>query len=145
LVAKLCDGQPHSISQLTEGSRLTRQAITKHLHALANAGLREGKKIGRWEVAAPIAAQTASLDTAKLLARAQSPDVAARAKASTDEFSALQVNQRPTFLLENSIGDRALFSGLARLNALAVALDEILADEAAYASWKSHFGDPPAS
>ncbi len=34
LVAKLCGGQPHSISQLTHGSRLTRQAITKHLRVL---------------------------------------------------------------------------------------------------------------
>ncbi|MGH9690858.1 MAG: ArsR/SmtB family transcription factor [Candidatus Acidiferrales bacterium] len=34
LVAKLCGGQPRSISQLTEGSKLTRQAITKHLRVL---------------------------------------------------------------------------------------------------------------
>src|SRR5438046_2689859 len=34
LVAKLCGGRPHSISQLTEGSKLTRQAITKHLRVL---------------------------------------------------------------------------------------------------------------
>jgi predicted DsbA family dithiol-disulfide isomerase len=113
--------------------------------ALAHAGMRDGKKIGRWEVAGPIAAQAAGLDSAKLLAGAQSPEVAARAKATTDEFHAMQVNQRPTFLIENSIGDRAVFSGLVRVNALAVALDEILADEAAYASWKAHFGDVPAS
>jgi predicted DsbA family dithiol-disulfide isomerase len=113
--------------------------------ALANAGLREGKKIGRWEVSAPIGAEAAGLDTAKLLARAQSPEVAARAKATTDEFHSMQVNQRPTFLLENSIGDRVVISGLARVNALAAALDELLADEAAYVSWKAHFGDVPAS
>jgi|SRR5258708_5580037 DNA-binding transcriptional ArsR family regulator len=34
LVAKLSGGQPRSISQLSEGSRLTRQAITKHLRHL---------------------------------------------------------------------------------------------------------------
>src|ERR1700685_469798 len=39
LVAKLCAGQPHSISQLTEGSRLTRQAITKHLRVLESVGI----------------------------------------------------------------------------------------------------------
>ncbi len=112
--------------------------------ALAQAGMREGKKIGRWEVAAPIAAQAAGIDSAKLLARAKATEVAARAKATTDEFHALQVNQRPTFLIENSIGDRAVFSGLARVQALAVTLDEVLADEVAYASWKAHFGDVPA-
>jgi len=113
--------------------------------SLAHAGMCDGKKIGRWEVAGPIAAEAASLDSAKLLARAQSPEVAARAKASTNEFHAMQVNQRPTFLIENNIGDRAVISGLARVNALAATLDEILADEAAYASWKAHFGDVPAN
>lgn len=39
LVAKLCDGQRVSISQLTEGSRLSRQAITKHLHVLERVGI----------------------------------------------------------------------------------------------------------
>ena len=39
LVAKLCGGRPRSISQLTEGSKLTRQAITKHLRVLESAGI----------------------------------------------------------------------------------------------------------
>jgi DNA-binding transcriptional ArsR family regulator len=47
LVAKLCEGLPQSISQLTEGSRLTRQAISKHLRVLENAGLVESVRVGR--------------------------------------------------------------------------------------------------
>jgi DNA-binding transcriptional ArsR family regulator len=47
LVARLCSGQPHSISQLTEGSRLTRQAITKHLRVLAKAGIVRCTRAGR--------------------------------------------------------------------------------------------------
>lgn len=47
LVAKLCAGQPHSISQLTEGSRLTRQAITKHLRVLERAGIVRSVRHGR--------------------------------------------------------------------------------------------------
>jgi DNA-binding transcriptional ArsR family regulator len=39
LVAKLARGQACSISQLTEGSRLTRQAISKHLRVLAGVGI----------------------------------------------------------------------------------------------------------
>jgi DNA-binding transcriptional ArsR family regulator len=39
LVAKLSSGEPWSISQLTSGSALTRQAITKHLRVLERAGL----------------------------------------------------------------------------------------------------------
>ena len=47
LVARLCAGQPSSISQLTEGSKLTRQAITKHLRVLEGAGIVRGVRAGR--------------------------------------------------------------------------------------------------
>src|SRR5712664_334167 len=47
LVAKLCRGQPRSISQLTEGSKLTRQAITKHLRVLESAGVVHSVRSGR--------------------------------------------------------------------------------------------------
>jgi DNA-binding transcriptional ArsR family regulator len=47
LVAKLCGGQPYSISQLTEGSKLTRQAITKHLRVLECAGIVRCTHTGR--------------------------------------------------------------------------------------------------
>lgn len=47
LVAQLCSGQPRSISQLTVGSRLTRQAITKHLRVLENAGVVHSVRAGR--------------------------------------------------------------------------------------------------
>jgi len=47
LVAQLCGGQPRSISQLTRGSRLTRQAITKHLRVLEGAGVVRSVRSGR--------------------------------------------------------------------------------------------------
>lgn len=47
LVRKLCNGRPHSISQLTEGSKLTRQAITKHLRVLEGVGIVHGVRTGR--------------------------------------------------------------------------------------------------
>jgi DNA-binding transcriptional ArsR family regulator len=47
LVAKLCGGQPRSIAQLTEGSRLTRQAITKHLRVLERAEIVHSIRAGR--------------------------------------------------------------------------------------------------
>ncbi len=47
LVAKLSHGQPYSISQLTTGSRLTRQAITKHLRVLEGAGIVHSVRRGR--------------------------------------------------------------------------------------------------
>jgi DNA-binding transcriptional ArsR family regulator len=47
LVIKLSAGQPHSISQLAEGSDLTRQAITKHLRVLEGAGIVRCARSGR--------------------------------------------------------------------------------------------------
>jgi DNA-binding transcriptional ArsR family regulator len=47
LVAKLCSGEPRSISELTQGSKLTRQAITKHLHVLENVGIAHSVRAGR--------------------------------------------------------------------------------------------------
>ena len=53
LVARLCGGESLSITQLASGSRVTRQAITKHLHVLEGAGLVQGFRQGReqlWEL-----------------------------------------------------------------------------------------------
>jgi DNA-binding transcriptional ArsR family regulator len=47
LVAKLCGEPPRSISRLTEGSKLTRQAVTKHLRVLEKAGLVHSVRAGR--------------------------------------------------------------------------------------------------
>jgi DNA-binding transcriptional ArsR family regulator len=47
LVATLSSGEPASIAQLTAGSRLTRQAITKHLRVLERAGIVRNLHVGR--------------------------------------------------------------------------------------------------
>jgi DNA-binding transcriptional ArsR family regulator len=47
LVAMLSGGQPRSISQLTRGSKLTRQAITKHLRVLESVGIVHSVHRGR--------------------------------------------------------------------------------------------------
>jgi DNA-binding transcriptional ArsR family regulator len=47
LLLRLCDAHPRSIAQLTKGSRITRQAITKHLRVLEKAGLVRAEIAGR--------------------------------------------------------------------------------------------------
>ena len=47
LVAKLCSGEPSSIAQLSDESKLTRQAITKHLGVLERAGIVRSSHAGR--------------------------------------------------------------------------------------------------
>src|ERR1700730_12919255 len=47
LLARLTNGEPQSISRLTSGTRLTRQAVTKHLRVLEGAGVVHSVKTGR--------------------------------------------------------------------------------------------------
>jgi DNA-binding transcriptional ArsR family regulator len=53
LVLRLSADGPLSISRLTDGVAVTRQAVTKHLHVLADAGLARHARLGRetvWEL-----------------------------------------------------------------------------------------------
>lgn len=62
LVARLGSAGPLSIARLTSGTDVTRQAVTKHLHVLAGAGLARGVRRGRerlWQL------QPAPLDEAR--------------------------------------------------------------------------------
>jgi DNA-binding transcriptional ArsR family regulator len=47
LVVRLSSGEPRSIAELTAGSKLTRQAITKHLRVLERAGMVRCERAGR--------------------------------------------------------------------------------------------------
>ncbi len=53
LVARLVSGGPSTITRLSAGMGVTRQAVAKHLHVLADAGLARGSARGRerlWEL-----------------------------------------------------------------------------------------------
>lgn len=47
LMRKLSGGQARSISELRRGSRMTRQAVTKHLRVLERAGIVRSAREGR--------------------------------------------------------------------------------------------------
>lgn len=111
--------------------------------ALAKATLIDGVKIGDWKVAAEVGAKAASLVPEKLLERAREDSVLKRVRAATAEFHNLQVTQRPTFVIDDEIGDRAVFSGLATAAPLIAVVEAMRTDCAAYASHAAHFGPPP--
>jgi predicted DsbA family dithiol-disulfide isomerase len=123
--------------------------------ALAHAGLREGRKIGDLAVAVEVAAKAGTrlrqtgatarqeIDPRKLRKAAESKAVKDRVAASTADFHAHQINQRPAFVLTDAIGDKAVFSGLVRIEPLAATIDAMLADTAAYAAHAAHHGAPP--
>ena len=111
--------------------------------AIATSGLREGKPFGQWKTVAEVGAKAAGLDSQQLLERAKSPEIEARVRRSTAEFHAMQVTQRPTFVIDSPIGDRAIFSGFAKVTPIALTLDAMLDDIYAYQVHAAHFGEPP--
>jgi len=111
--------------------------------ALAGAALIHGRKIARIEEAVAVAAKAGGVPARKLRARAESAAVRARAEASTAEFYSHQIGQRPAFVLEDGIGDKAVFSGLVRAAPIAAAIEAMLGDTAAYAAHAAHHGAPP--
>jgi DNA-binding transcriptional ArsR family regulator len=47
VLARLSAGEPQSIARLTTGTKLTRQAVTKHLRVLEDAGVVKSTRAGR--------------------------------------------------------------------------------------------------
>lgn len=110
--------------------------------ALAHAALREGARIGDAATAVAIAAKAARVAARPLARAAASAAVRRRVEASTAEFLAQGLSQRPAFVFTNEIGDRAVFSGLVRREPLVATVEAMLADAAAYAAHAAHH--PPA-
>lgn len=115
--------------------------------ALSRAAVRDGQKIGGLATAVAVAAKAGGkkLPAKKLRAAAESASVRARVDASTADFFTHQISQRPAFVLTDAIGDKAVFSGLVRLEPLVATIDAMLADTTAYAAHRAHFGSPPSA
>jgi len=111
--------------------------------ALSSAGMREGRRVGRMEIAVEVAATALKLPASELLARATSVDVKERVEESTAEFHSHRITQRPSFILESDIGDKVVISGLWTAPPLVAAAEAMLNDAAAYRTHKVHFGLPP--
>ena len=111
--------------------------------ALAEAGLRQGADIGDWEFCTTLAAKLANVRKEELMAVSQSPAIESRVRNSTHEFNQFQVQQRPAFLVEDAIGDRAIFSGVVAMDPLVQTIEAMLRDCAFYASYAAHHGTAP--
>jgi predicted DsbA family dithiol-disulfide isomerase len=113
--------------------------------AIAYAAVREGRKVGDRAESIAVAVKATKLNAKKLRARAESAEVKARVEASTATFHAHRLSQRPAFILEDAIGDKAVFSGLGRIEPLVATIDAMLMDTSSYAAHAAHFGKPPSS
>jgi predicted DsbA family dithiol-disulfide isomerase len=111
--------------------------------ALSKAAVIEGRKIGHLAEAVAVAAKASGVPAKKLRERATSAVVKARVAESTAQFYSHQITQRPAFILEDQIGDKVVFSGLAHSAPIAAAIDAMMADTSGYASYAAHFGPVP--
>ena len=108
--------------------------------AIAEAGLLDGRPTSQLaEAIAAAVAAVPELDDKSLNARASSAEIEQRIRATTAEFHALQAPQRPTYVLENEIGDRVVFSGIVTPDPLIATIGAMLADAKAQQDYdKSH-------
>ena len=78
-------------------------------------------------------------------ARAIARDRATHSRRPPRSSTACDVTQRPTFVLDTEIGDRAVFAGFAKAAPIAATIDAML-DDARLPTrrTRAHFGQPPA-
>lgn len=113
--------------------------------ALSEAAMRHGRKVGDMATSVEIAATATDLDPVKLRAAADSDAVRERVAASTQHFFDHQLDQRPSFIVESAIDDKAVFSGLWKSAPLIAILDSMLEDHARQTAHATEFGGPPES
>lgn len=133
---------PHLVAEAGRDLGCTDDALRR---ALAKAALQAGQKIGDLETSLEIATRECSLDREALRVAAHSEAVRARIAASTAEFHAHQLTQRPAFIITSPIGDKAVFSGLINREPLVNTLDTMLADAQGYYAFNDEFGPMPTT
>jgi hypothetical protein len=107
--------------------------------AMASEALVRGATFGRADVANTFAAKFAECNLAEFERRVADARVRERLYEGNARLAKLGVDERPTFVLENANGDRALLKGLWQRDAVVACANALLSDERAYAE----AGTPP--
>ena len=108
--------------------------------AIANAALRDGRAVGDLDVAVAIASEASGLNRDALRTASLDPQTRVTLEESTREFHAMGATQRPTWVIESEIGDRAMLSGTWRAAPVIAVLEAMIADVRAYRSHAAHYG-----
>ena len=109
--------------------------------ALAKAALIDGIPIYHKSEAVSVAAEAGGLDDERLFKTMDDPKIEARIRATSAEFTAYQIDQRPGFVVQSDIGDKVIFSGIWRLEPLQATVEAMLADGEKYAAFAA--ANPP--
>ena len=113
-------------NQAAEAARTLGVTDMSLVRALNRANVIDGRPLGRREPALDEAARISGLDRAELDRVMRDPATAARIKQTTAEFEALNLQQRPSYVLRNPTGDLALLSGIYTFESLDAVIGEML-------------------
>jgi len=113
-------------NQAAEAARTLGVTDMRLVRALNRANVIDGKPLGRREPAIDEAARLSGLDRAELDRVMRDPATAERIKQTTTEFEALNLPQRPSYVLRNPTGDLALLSGIYTFESLDAVIGEML-------------------
>lgn len=107
--------------------------MEKVRRGISRAALRDGERVGTFDLACALAVRLSGIDEAKL--RVAMRDAEPLLRESTAEFYTLPVEVVPTFVLRSAIGDTAILSGFFRSGGLSTVAREMLDDVDAYARY----------
>lgn len=109
--------------------------------ALARAAMIEGMPICRRRESVDVVAAVTGMEPDKITALMNDPRIDDRVKQTSEEFAALNIDQRPAFVLRSNIGDIAIFSGVWTFEPIDATIGAMLSDEDKYATFAAK--NPP--
>lgn len=113
-------------NRAAEAARVLGAAGSKVRRGLSRAALLDGKKIGRRDEAIAHAARLSGFPAERIAELMDSEQVTQRIAQTTQEFNDLALPQLPSFVMRNTSGDLAVFSGLYTFEALDSVVGEML-------------------
>ncbi len=120
------------------GSQLTGDAL-RTAHAVMSAAMEQGRLFGRPNECYEFMGKYLDIPASEIGKRVNEPHVKEALDEGNRRLAALGADERPTFLLENDIGDRVLLKGMWHKELVAAAGLALLHDQRAYAM----AGPPP--
>jgi hypothetical protein len=135
LYADWCEGRETQTWFANAAALVAGRLIGDHIRAaeLIGSAAMEGRELlGRPQVAFASAARVANVSESIIARQAEDPAVADQLRAGNRRMEELGLDERPSFVLENANGDRAIFKGVWQKEAIVATARALLADEEAY-------------
>jgi predicted DsbA family dithiol-disulfide isomerase len=113
-------------NQAAEAARSLGAADSRVRRGLSRAAVIDGKPMGRRDAAIEEAARLSGITADRIAQAMESPSVQQRIAQTTQEFKDLALPQLPSFVMRNTSGDLAVFSGLYTFESLDGVINEML-------------------